>query len=343
MENLRNLLDDKFINAFFALYKGDELSLFSLEQLLSFTNLPEADYVSKVLYKEGMDDISAVLDFRTRVNALKQTLASRQLDVEEFFSSLKQDPFDGLLIPDEPFDYDAKYFDLSRQLEELRQEREYLSLECELGGDDWRVRMKGLDDRIAKTEKRFSEVSRILDIEERNQCACDCIARYGKILDSIRQISLVVEEFLRENSLLRMLEAIGSNLYFADIVDVVYELFKGLFVSDYSKLDLLETLSLRRSGAEALMAGKDTAISVLVYTIARYYLPGKEGMEDWDARVIGCFGIDPESYRGHRSAYGSSLDKKKKPLVTALINYLKGLNELKSEVFGGDHLPRNGG
>lgn len=316
----------------------DQLSNIRLRDYLSAGNtFLDENRILHFLNEEGEQCIPEVRLLRDEIKAYKDTLQKVLPDFEKDILRRKRDAW-------RTFDTISGNVDFLTSLTGLMSKRQDLIDKKELLYDgqssDTPYTLLAIDQDLMKTD---IEIQRIMD--DNRQCfpmkemdALEEAPKYFKnLIQKTIRIEAMVDDFLSKNDLNRLIEEMGNSIRFADIVDFTYELFGDIFVSGFTKSQLLLLLNCQGYPSVPLKKNRKSIASVIILTIADYYDADPGFINSWEKAVLPYFGISEKEYSTRKTGHvkekgeGGLAEKWKKPL-TRYQSFLIRLNEFKKSV-----------
>lgn len=308
-----------------------------LYEILSLVHVfIDNERTSMQIYKEGSKDPLSILRFYGRVNDLKKKLLAHQMDFEEEIARREREihvalnpafadgfQFDPLPLP-EP-DYEELH---KREAALLYEKEELMSLPANAPSDR---RLEEIDEELGRIESVREKSRRKSKLEDDLKDLDDARNAFRGIIKKFTLMSENAAEFLRDTpySIYKEKENGGMDLRFADIVDVVYDLFKDMFIDGLTKWQLLLAMNCQGEPISIIKPDNLLNAAVLVHTIAHTYADAD--MPDYWKTVLPRFGLSMDYY-SDRGSEKSKLSKLMKARVKDLEAYIKGLNKLKQKL-----------
>lgn len=313
-----------------------------LSQLLSLLNTSiDTGKISKQIYKEGSMDPLSILRFHDEINSLRKELLAYQLDFEdeigrkEWEIQIAIDPAsaDGPWL--DPFPHpEPDLYELHERETALLYEKEALMrLPANVPSER---SLEEIDEELDRIESVLEEHRRKINLEEDLKDLGDARIAFRGIIKKISMISESSSAFLNDSPYSLFKERWDKDLRFADLVDVVYDLFRDIFIDGLTRWQLLlamncqgEPINIVKPDGNILYAA--VLIHTIVYTYNAVETRPNKNVEEWGASVLPRFGITKEDY----SDRGSEVKKLKgvrKKRINDLKEYIRGLNSLKHKL-----------
>ena len=306
-----------------------------LSQLLSLLNTSiDTGKISKQIYKEGSMDPLSILRFHDEINSLRKELLAYQLDFEDEIGRKEWE----IQIAIDPASADGPWLDPfphpEPDLNELHERETALLYEKEAlmrlpANVPSERSLEEIDEELDSIESVLEEHRRKINLEEDLKDLDNAKIAFRGIIKNISLISEASSAFLSDSPYSLFKQRWDKDLRFADIVDVVYDLFKDLFIDGLTKWQLL--LAMNSQGEPFSIIKPDNLLNaaVLVHTIAHTYADAD--MPDYWKTVLPRFGLSVDYY-SDRGSEKSKLSKLMKERVKDLEAYIQGLNKLKQKL-----------
>lgn len=309
-----------------------------LASLLSIICLVDVQTINCDVTRAGLDRTMSLHRLKDKLRDIKRELFMNHASINKLVMDRVFEAEAGF---DSQYDYTEDYIDLVL-LETLKREEKEKETEERLRT------MDGLNDIIDPLavlsptidfSKYDEAIERIFERQphypfEKVKQLDSISDLYDNLVEAVCKMHNATIDFLSEDSPSSLWSALDNDLYFCDIVDVVFTLFSSmLFKPGLTKPQLLLAMNLQGSPLELADDRCKTAASAMISHIVQYYKIDSAFLNEWEMRIPFYFGVSESTYYSHKKDY----DEKKAPekwknTLSSFHHFLEGLNELKREI-----------